>query len=760
MDQAAGDTRGGPVWAPDGRVPPAPRARRRASPDRTKRQARRAQHTLFAAWGHEPPADQPRERASPEVPAAPLPRLVRGTAQGDKMHPFFAQRETLPRDSRRKDDTSSSGTPRARLGMLPAPWPAADAVHVQPATQPIAHKSVAWPRRSRPASGPSSRAPLRLPLEAAPTAGEALACEAALEPVSEAPHAAAMPAPRPPLAYVGADLALPASAPPIVQHLHAQLSAQGLHTLATRRAPSLAHDALWTDRWRPMCAAHVLGNEANAIYLRDWLRELRVTDMQKRTASRKRGRPRPDSDDEFLPEEAAWFDQFRAPTSSRAAQPLAHCVVLAGPTGVGKTAAVYACAEELGFEVFELYAGMGRRSGKELASAVGQLTRNHMVRSEKRAQAAQAAPAMPPQSLILLDEADLLFDDDAGFWPAVVELVSESRRPVVLTCTDAQALPLADLRVQRILTWAPPPPDVAATYLQLVALSEGYIVSHAAMHTLYTQTRPQPVPLDRTSGPALPTAQLYPYDRVSDGAPAPDLRAALMQLAWLCLHTRAEDVLRGTARPAAPATSAPCGERDAFKALQRVCRAAERRSCADLLDMADAAESDEAVPLPPRGRAHVAKIPTARVPPSCHVPQGARRALPMGAALRGTDDEAGDRAAYEAHACVDFGRARYSRAVHTMLAVLNVPHAEQLPRTGVATEYAPYVRSMCHVDMARQQQWAAQRYDAALWTGRVTRAATRHVLDAEGHTALPYAWLPLGPSERAAVRQTMFLQPI
>lgn len=98
--------------------------------------------------------------------------------------------------------------------------------------------------------------------------------------------------------------------------------------------------------------------------------------------------------------------------------------------------------------------------------------------------------------------------------------------------------------------------------------------------------------------------------------------------------------------------------------------------------------------------------------------------------------------------------------MHTLLAVLNVPHAEQLPRTGIVTEYAPYVRSMCHVDVARQQQWAAQHYDAGLWTGRVTRAAARHVLDAEGRTAPPYAWLPLGPSERVAVRQTMFLHPI
>jgi len=162
---------------------------------------------------------------------------------------------------------------------------------------------------------------------------------------------------------------------------------------------------------------------------------------------------------------------------------------------------VYACASELGFEVFELYPGMGRRSGKDLAGAVGQLTRNHMVLGDARARIRD----MPHQSLILQDEADVLFDDDIGFWPAVAELMSDSLRPVVLTCTDLDAIPLADLPIQRVLTWHPAPVPAAATYLQLVALAEGYIVSHAAMQALYLQTLPPPDALTPRRGPVMPT---------------------------------------------------------------------------------------------------------------------------------------------------------------------------------------------------------------------------------------------------------------
>ncbi|KAF9088849.1 hypothetical protein BGX29_012361, partial [Mortierella sp. GBA35] len=55
-----------------------------------------------------------------------------------------------------------------------------------------------------------------------------------------------------------------------------------------------------------------------------------------------------------------------------------NTILLSGPTGSCKTAAVYACAEESEYEVFEVSPGM-RRTGKEVLGLVGEMAENHHV---------------------------------------------------------------------------------------------------------------------------------------------------------------------------------------------------------------------------------------------------------------------------------------------------------------------------------------------------------------------------------------------
>lgn len=184
---------------------------------------------------------------------------------------------------------------------------------------------------------------------------------------------------------------------------------------------------------------------------------------------------------------------------------LTNSIILCGPPGTGKTAAVYACADELGYEVFELFAGMGKRGSKELNQAVGDLARNHMVsgggsgggarrtaQGDKTGNAfsAMMKPALDSlltnghehrdgfsggarQSLILLEEVDIVFEEDKSFWTGVTDLIARSRRPVVMTCNDLSYIPLNTLPVQEVLTFHLLPKEVVWPHLSRIVSAEG-----------------------------------------------------------------------------------------------------------------------------------------------------------------------------------------------------------------------------------------------------------------------------------------------
>lgn len=111
---------------------------------------------------------------------------------------------------------------------------------------------------------------------------------------------------------------------------------------------------------------------------------------------------------------------------------LTNLILLAGPKGTGKTCTAFAVAEEMDWDVFEVYPGMGRRGAKEIEGYVGEAGKNHTVwkagekgKGNLFALAAKKVlevfeeqeGSKTRQSVILIEEIDVLYRDDKEFWP-------------------------------------------------------------------------------------------------------------------------------------------------------------------------------------------------------------------------------------------------------------------------------------------------------------------------------------------------------
>lgn len=336
----------------------------------------------------------------------------------------------------------------------------------------------------------------------------------------------------------------------------------------------------WVHKYAPKCADQVLQAGREVLILRDWLKTLTINSVSfraggtsktrdasvsSRRAIKKRKKRRAEELDGFVlssDEEANEMCQLtesvehHPPNSmqkksvirpqgvgnSSNRERVTNAVVISGPHGCGKTAAVHAVARELGFEVFEINAG-SRRSGRDILDKVGDMTRNHLVKhahpdqdtdaheeaenmnvlsakleqdlhsgrqgtmnsffkstvapnespSKRKPKVQKPSPKQDPsrkqqsrkQSLILLEEVDVLFDEDKTFWATTLELLVQSKRPVIMTCTDESLLPLEDMVLHAILRFTYAPEQLATDYLLLVACNEGHLLPRDAVINLY-----------------------------------------------------------------------------------------------------------------------------------------------------------------------------------------------------------------------------------------------------------------------------------
>ncbi|XP_031558761.1 ATPase family AAA domain-containing protein 5-like [Actinia tenebrosa] len=149
-------------------------------------------------------------------------------------------------------------------------------------------------------------------------------------------------------------------------------------------------ELLWTEKYQPECSSDVMGNASSVSRLRSWLEAWKIKrektlrkelEMQKRLLAKQKNK---DANEKKL----AWWDDDQdsdfhlsdedSDDSGNEESGMCNAMLVLGPKGAGKTAAVYACAKELGYKVFEVNCS-SKRSNKQILSRLEEATQSHLV---------------------------------------------------------------------------------------------------------------------------------------------------------------------------------------------------------------------------------------------------------------------------------------------------------------------------------------------------------------------------------------------
>ncbi|NXQ12377.1 ATAD5 protein, partial [Peucedramus taeniatus] len=132
-------------------------------------------------------------------------------------------------------------------------------------------------------------------------------------------------------------------------------------------------DMLWTEKYQPQDSSELVGNKKEIERLHSWLKE-----WKKRADLEEKRNQKREKEDKEQEDSLSSLDFKDSKSDLEEETALCNTVLITGPPGVGKTAAVYACAQELGFKIFEVNASC-QRSGRQILSQLKEATQSHQV---------------------------------------------------------------------------------------------------------------------------------------------------------------------------------------------------------------------------------------------------------------------------------------------------------------------------------------------------------------------------------------------
>ncbi|CAG9828895.1 unnamed protein product [Diabrotica balteata] len=243
--------------------------------------------------------------------------------------------------------------------------------------------------------------------------------------------------------------------------------------------------SMWTEKYKPKCSNDIIGNALAVKSLKKWLEDWKQFSQEINSRKRRRSST---SESEFEKTDCDSRESSTLP---------GKIIVLAGPCGSGKTTAVYALCNELGFNVIELNAS-SKRTGKRLLQEIQEATQSHQVRNKEsqsfqtffKSNSQTEKPENPENSskkmcVLLVEDIDVVFEQDDGFISALLQLSTTSKRPIIATTTDYTSFIVQKfLGMYEYIEFVPLSSFLLSTWLQIVFLVEGLYVSQDEIGSL------------------------------------------------------------------------------------------------------------------------------------------------------------------------------------------------------------------------------------------------------------------------------------
>lgn len=211
--------------------------------------------------------------------------------------------------------------------------------------------------------------------------------------------------------------------------------------------------SIWSDVFRPTSSSEILQSPGITKQLHRWINDsfgkLKTVDKQKRRKLLK-GKKLNEIDAFIVQEFEEQQEDGFVPS-----------LIIEGPTGCGKTSAVYAIiAEHYNGHIFELNSSQSRAK-KDIEFHLKQIGTTTTVDEVQN-------------SVILFDDVDLIDEEsiDRDFWQGIFDLLSYTFRPVIFTTNDVSKIPKKIVSQSKIITFRHQNKDVKREYLDLVAMNQ------------------------------------------------------------------------------------------------------------------------------------------------------------------------------------------------------------------------------------------------------------------------------------------------